>query len=91
MAVLLCSTLVYNSLGSIDENAIANLSFIAQLSKHIRISGDDESKNEAVEFHRCDEMVVSSVNIRSFVTERLSNGYYVIYVQILPFFCMGSA
>jgi hypothetical protein len=28
------------------------LSFIAQLSKHIRISGDEESKDEATEFHR---------------------------------------
>jgi hypothetical protein len=38
LAILLCSSLVYNSLGSIDETAISNLSFIAQLSHHIRIS-----------------------------------------------------
>eukprot|EP00635_Sarcinochrysidales_sp_CCMP3193_P013605 CAMPEP_0118914912 /NCGR_PEP_ID=MMETSP1166-20130328/15197_1 /TAXON_ID=1104430 /ORGANISM="Chrysoreinhardia sp, Strain CCMP3193" /LENGTH=1170 /DNA_ID=CAMNT_0006854545 /DNA_START=197 /DNA_END=3709 /DNA_ORIENTATION=- len=38
LATLLCSTLVYNSLGSIDESAISNLSFVANLSSHIRIS-----------------------------------------------------
>lgn len=35
LATLLCSKLIYNSLGGIDENAISNLSFIAGLSKHI--------------------------------------------------------
>ncbi|CAM9480361.1 unnamed protein product, partial [Heterosigma akashiwo] len=40
LATLLCSTLVYNSLGSIDENAINSLSFIANLAQHIKIDGD---------------------------------------------------
>ena len=44
LAILLCSTLIYNSLGSIDENAISNLSFIAQLSNHIKLSA---SSNDA--------------------------------------------
>jgi hypothetical protein len=59
MAILLCSTLIYNSLGSIDENAISNLSFIAQLSQHIKLSSspqshagknDDEDDGDASEF-----------------------------------------
>ena len=37
LAVLLCSKLVYNSMGSIDENAISNLSFVANLSQMIRV------------------------------------------------------
>ena len=37
LATLLCSTLMYNSLGSIDENAISKMSFIAQLTQNIRI------------------------------------------------------
>ena len=37
LATLLCSTLVYNSLGSIDENAINNLSFVANLAQHIKV------------------------------------------------------
>jgi len=42
LATLLCSTLVYNSLGSIDEAAISSLSFIANLSRNIRVRDDDE-------------------------------------------------
>jgi hypothetical protein len=37
LAVLLCSTLIYNSLGSIDESAISNLSFVANLSQHVQV------------------------------------------------------
>jgi hypothetical protein len=37
LATLLCSSLIYNSLGSVDEAAISNLSFIANLTKHIRL------------------------------------------------------
>jgi hypothetical protein len=37
LATLICSTLVYNSLGSVDEAAISNLSFIANLTKHIKV------------------------------------------------------
>ena len=40
LATLLCSTLVYNSLGSIDENAINNLSFVANLAQHIKVHKD---------------------------------------------------
>ena len=55
LATLLCSTLVYNSLGSIDESAISNLSFVANLSRHIRVSdhGDSgASELDAHEFHK---------------------------------------
>jgi hypothetical protein len=38
LATLLCSHLIYNSLGSISEDAISNLSFIANLTKHIHVS-----------------------------------------------------
>ena len=33
LAILLCSLLVYNSVGSIDENALTNLSLVVNLSK----------------------------------------------------------
>jgi len=56
LATLLCSTLVYNSLGSIDENAISSLSFIANLTQHIRISSDSaaptSAEEEALQFHQ---------------------------------------
>lgn len=35
LATLLCSVLIYNSVGTIDEEAISQLSFVAQLSRHI--------------------------------------------------------
>jgi len=54
LATLLCSTLVYNSLGSIDENAIGSLSFIANLTQHIRISSKTgiSSEEEALQLHQ---------------------------------------
>ena len=63
LALLLCSTLIYNSMGSIDESAIGNLSFVAQLSQHIRISkqkdgndkalgGGEKLDDETSEFHK---------------------------------------
>jgi hypothetical protein len=40
LAVLLCSTLIYNSLGSIDETAVSNLSFVANLSQHVQVKAN---------------------------------------------------
>ena len=52
LAILLCSYFVYNSLGSIDENAIQSLSFVINLSKHIHLknkqnSGESDSEDLA--------------------------------------------
>jgi len=38
LALLLSSYFIYNSVGSIDENAIENLSLIIHLTKNIEIS-----------------------------------------------------
>ena len=46
LATLLCSTLTYNSLGSIDENAISSLSFIANLTQSIKLRGPGQSTSE---------------------------------------------
>ncbi|OQS01069.1 guanylate-binding protein, partial [Thraustotheca clavata] len=48
LATLLCSKLIYNSQGSVDEKAVNGLSFIANMTKHIRIRADasnDDSDN----------------------------------------------
>ena len=37
LALLLCSLLLYNSVGSIDENALTNLSLVINLSKELQI------------------------------------------------------
>ena len=42
MAMLLSSYFIYNSVGSIDEKAIQNLSLIINLSKLLQKGGDKE-------------------------------------------------
>lgn len=37
LALLLCSLLMYNSIGSIDENALQNLSLVVNLSKQLQV------------------------------------------------------
>ena len=43
MATLLCSHMIYNSLGTLDENAIQQLGFIANLAKHIKTNSGKEA------------------------------------------------
>lgn len=45
LSILLCSYFVYNSLGSIDENAIQSLSFVINLSKHIHLKNNQNAAN----------------------------------------------
>lgn len=42
LALLLSSFFVYNSMGSIDENALSNLSFVTNISQHIRAKNNSE-------------------------------------------------
>uniref|UniRef100_K3XAM0 GB1/RHD3-type G domain-containing protein n=1 Tax=Globisporangium ultimum (strain ATCC 200006 / CBS 805.95 / DAOM BR144) TaxID=431595 RepID=K3XAM0_GLOUD len=55
LATLLCSKLIYNSQGSVDEKAINGLSFIANLAKHIKVSSDAEggesNEDDVMQFH----------------------------------------
>lgn len=43
LAILASSVFIYNSVGSIDENAVQNLSLVVNLTKHIQLkaSGQD--------------------------------------------------
>ena len=43
LSVLLSSYFIYNSMGSIDENAIQSLSFVINLSKNIQLKGKYEN------------------------------------------------
>ena len=43
LAVLLSSYFVYNSMGSIDENALSSLSFVTSISKHIRFRTEESN------------------------------------------------
>ncbi|XP_075763804.1 guanylate-binding protein 1-like [Pelodiscus sinensis] len=46
LAVLLSSTLVYNSKGAIDQDAMSKLHFVSELSQHIKVKGDVGKKEE---------------------------------------------
>ncbi|XP_032083492.1 uncharacterized protein LOC116515507 [Thamnophis elegans] len=55
LAVLLSSTLVYNSVGTIDQTALDKLHFVTELSKHIKAKssstpGDTDDTSEFVGF-----------------------------------------
>lgn len=41
LAILLASNFIYNSMGSIDENALNNLSLVVNLTKNIHIKSSD--------------------------------------------------
>ena len=43
LATLLSSLLVYNSVGVIDEDAISNLSFIANITRHVQIKSSNNN------------------------------------------------
>ena len=42
LALLLCSLLVFNSVGSIDENALTNLSLVVNLSKTLQVKPGEQ-------------------------------------------------
>uniref|UniRef100_A0A8C4XFT5 Guanylate-binding protein 1-like n=1 Tax=Erpetoichthys calabaricus TaxID=27687 RepID=A0A8C4XFT5_ERPCA len=47
MAVLLSSTLVYNSMGTINNEALLNLHYVTELTKHIKVKSQVESEEES--------------------------------------------
>ena len=42
LALLLSSFFVYNSMGSIDETALSSLSFVSNISEHIKVKNNSE-------------------------------------------------
>ncbi|XP_063049711.1 guanylate-binding protein 4-like [Engraulis encrasicolus] len=44
LAVLLSSTLVYNSMGTIDNNALEKLHFVTELTEHIRVKSTNDGE-----------------------------------------------
>lgn len=45
LALLLCSLIIYNSVGSIDENVLNNLSLVVNLSKSLQIKNDAKAED----------------------------------------------
>ncbi|XP_061094548.1 guanylate-binding protein 1-like [Conger conger] len=56
LAVLLSSALVYNSVGTIDNNALQQLHYVTELTEHIKVKSqakdEDEDGDESTEFMR---------------------------------------
>ncbi|KAJ8281456.1 hypothetical protein GJAV_G00067910 [Gymnothorax javanicus] len=49
LAVLLSSTLVYNSVGTIDNDAMMKLHYVTELTKHIKVKTANEDENATSE------------------------------------------
>lgn len=45
LAILMSSYFLYNSIGSIDENAVSSLSFVVNITKHIQLKASGASDN----------------------------------------------
>ena len=52
LALLLSSYFVYNSVGTIDGSAIAKLSYVAQLTKHIKVRAASKGEDSGTEFNQ---------------------------------------
>ncbi|XP_021435154.2 guanylate-binding protein 1 [Oncorhynchus mykiss] len=52
LAVLLSSTLVYNSMGTIDNNALEKLHYVTELTEHIKVKSNQRDGEESSEYLR---------------------------------------
>ena len=55
ISILISSLFIFNSFGTIDENAISSLSFVVNLSKTIKLKNSfkEDNKDELVEYFPC--------------------------------------
>ncbi|KAM4650758.1 guanylate-binding protein 1-like [Discoglossus pictus] len=52
LAVLLSSALVYNSIGTIDQDAIEKLHYVKELTDRIKVKSSDDDDDDEVEFSK---------------------------------------
>ncbi|XP_058866459.1 guanylate-binding protein 1-like isoform X2 [Acipenser ruthenus] len=52
LAVLLSSTLVYNSMGTITDNSVQNLHYVTELTEHLEVKAGDGNLDISSEFAR---------------------------------------
>ncbi|KAL3871944.1 hypothetical protein ACJMK2_039916 [Sinanodonta woodiana] len=72
LATLLGSTLVYNAMGKFDQDALEKLSFITELSKHVKISDSPSSQKGAEDLDLYLPLFILA--LRDFCLELKSNG-----------------
>ncbi|KAL4597459.1 guanylate-binding protein 1-like, partial [Arapaima gigas] len=82
LAVLLSSTLVYNSVGTINNEAIMSLHYVTELTEHIKVKSSGESVEETMlEYSRFFPSFVWAV--RDFTLELMIDGTKVTADQYL--------
>ncbi|XP_043094391.1 guanylate-binding protein 6-like isoform X4 [Puntigrus tetrazona] len=80
LSVLLSSTLVLNSQGTIDNRAIEELQYVTELTEYIKIKSSDEEDSEFVKFFPSFIWAV-----RDFTLEQKINDKYVTEDQYLEY------
>ncbi|XP_051747571.1 guanylate-binding protein 1-like [Ctenopharyngodon idella] len=82
LAVLLSSTLVLNSQGTIDNRAIEELQYVTELTEYIKVKSSDEGEDDS-EFVKFFPSFIWAV--RDFTLEQKINGKYVTEDQYLEY------
>ncbi|XP_048011468.1 guanylate-binding protein 1-like [Megalobrama amblycephala] len=72
LAVLLSSTLVYNSRGTIDNRAVEELQYVTELTECIKVKSSDEDDDDSSEFVKFFPSFIWAV--RDFTLERKIDG-----------------
>ncbi|XP_035259798.1 uncharacterized protein LOC118220194 isoform X1 [Anguilla anguilla] len=81
LAVLLSSTLVYNSIGTIDNDALQRLHYVTELTDHIKVKSRPGDEDESTEFMRFFPSFVWAV--RDFTLELVHDGNQITADQYL--------
>ncbi|KAJ8332793.1 hypothetical protein SKAU_G00416890 [Synaphobranchus kaupii] len=81
LAVLLSSTLVYNSIGTIDNDALQRLHYVTELTEHIKVKSQANDEDESTEFMRFFPSFVWTV--RDFTLELEYDGKQITADQYL--------
>ncbi|KAK7130463.1 hypothetical protein R3I93_019953 [Phoxinus phoxinus] len=85
LAVLLSSTIVLNSRGTIDNRAIEELQYVTELTEYIKVKSSDEDEDDS-EFVKFFPSFIWAV--RDFTLENKINGKYVTEDQYLDYALM---
>ncbi|XP_066511736.1 guanylate-binding protein 1-like [Hoplias malabaricus] len=81
LAVLLSSTLVYNSLGVIDNHALEKLHYVTELTENIRVKAHGSDEDDAAEFMRVFPTFIWAV--RDFTLQLIKDGQDITADQYL--------
>ncbi|KAJ8332790.1 hypothetical protein SKAU_G00416860 [Synaphobranchus kaupii] len=81
LAVLLSSALVYNSIGTIDNDALQRLHYVTELTEHIKVKSQANDEDESTEFMRFFPSFVWTV--RDFTLELEYDGEQITADQYL--------